>query len=194
MAWIFKCTWMASVCFSQDYAKIYFPQLYLTSLWRANLQFGKFPVYSHKFPFIPVNSHGKFPSLKIPYIVLMTSHSCYLKISKSRHTACWSVHYIRDIIKEWWIMYNKWLWCCVYLIWTVVSASRANSTVSCSEKQFSMNTLMPVGYSSDYKILLMYLWLVAGKTNSPECLFQCVLGRRIAFRLHSQRITCLSKL
>ena len=49
MAWIFKCTWMAFVCFSQDYDKIYFPQLYL-------IPNEKFPVYSHKFLVIHINS------------------------------------------------------------------------------------------------------------------------------------------
>lgn len=39
-------------CFSQDGAKIYFPQLYSSSLWRANLQFWKFPVY---FPLSGLN-------------------------------------------------------------------------------------------------------------------------------------------
>ena len=43
-AWIFRCIWKASVCFSQDYAKIY---------------------YSRLFPLIPLTSHGKFPFLKI---------------------------------------------------------------------------------------------------------------------------------
>lgn len=45
---------MASVCFSQDSAKIYFPQLDYSSLKRDNLQFRKFPVNSRLPPLLPL--------------------------------------------------------------------------------------------------------------------------------------------
>lgn len=62
---LFNGTAIKSGCFSQDYARICFLQLYLKSLYKANPQYSPLFVCSCLFPQIHGSFHGNCPTLEI---------------------------------------------------------------------------------------------------------------------------------